>query len=87
MTAYVYIVRCSDGTLYTGWTSDVEKRLLAHNSGTGAKYTRGRRPVRIVHLESFENKEDAMARESGIKKLKRNEKLKLLNAGNHTAPL
>jgi putative endonuclease len=87
MTAYVYIVRCSDGTLYTGWTSDVEKRLLAHNSGAGAKYTRGRRPVRIVHLESFENKEDAMARESSIKKLKRKEKLKLVATGNNTPPL
>ncbi|MGI6442594.1 MAG: GIY-YIG nuclease family protein [Synergistaceae bacterium] len=78
MTAYVYIVRCSDSTLYTGWTYDVDKRILAHNNGSGAKYTRGRTPVLLCYTESFETKEEALSREMEIKKLKRSEKEKLL---------
>ena len=66
---YTYILRCADGTYYTGWTTDPEKRLKAHNSGKGAKYTRSRLPVEIVHLESFETKEGAMSREQIIKHL------------------
>ena len=75
---YTYIVECSDGTLYTGWTNNLEKRLEAHNSGKGAKYTKTRRPVKIVYKESFETKEEAMSRECAIKKLSRVEKLKLV---------
>jgi putative endonuclease len=75
---YVYIVRCRDGSLYTGWTTDIEHRLEAHNSGKGAKYTRGRGPVELVHLEEFGNKNDALSRESAIKKLSREKKLELI---------
>ncbi len=75
-----YIVRCSDGTLYTGWTNDIDKRLLAHNQGLGAKYTRGRRPVELVYLERFQTKQEAMKREAAIKKLPRADKLALIRA-------
>lgn len=75
---YTYMVRCADGTLYTGWTVDPEKRLEAHNSGHGARYTRSRRPVSLVYLESFETKEEAMRREYAIKHLSRQEKLALI---------
>ena len=73
-----YILRCSDGTLYTGWTNDMEKRLTAHNRGEGAKYTRGRTPVELVYLETFETKQEAMKREAAIKRLTKGEKLKLI---------
>lgn len=76
---YTYIVECSDGTLYTGWTNNLEKRLEAHNSGKGAKYTKSRRPVKIVYKELFETKEEAMSREFAIKQLSRIEKLKLID--------
>ena len=75
---YTYIVRCRDGTLYTGWTADLARRLAAHNAGTGAKYTRSRRPVELAYWESFATKEEAMRREAAIKKLTRPEKLALL---------
>ena len=75
---YVYIVRCSDGSLYTGWTTDVERRIKLHNQGRGAKFTRGRGPVRLVHLESFTNKSDALKREAAIKKLTRVKKEQLI---------
>ena len=65
---YVYILRCSDDTLYTGWTNDLEKRIKAHSNGTGAKYTRGRGPVELVYFEEFDDKKDAMKREYEIKK-------------------
>ena len=74
---YTYIVECSDGSLYTGWTNNIEKRILAHNEGRGARYTRGRTPVRLVHLEEFETKEEAMSREFAIKQLTRKQKLEL----------
>ena len=74
---YTYIVECSDGSLYTGWTNNIEKRILAHNEGRGARYTRGRTPVRLVHLEEFETKEEAMSREFVIKQLTRKQKLEL----------
>lgn len=77
---YTYIVRCSDGTLYTGWTNDLKKRLEMHNSGKGAKYTKVRRPVELVYYEAFETKEEAMSREWHIKRLSRSEKLKLIEA-------
>ena len=75
---YVYILRCADDTLYTGWTNSLEKRLKAHNSGKGAKYTKARLPVEIVYYEKFEDKKDAMKREYAIKQLSRKEKLKLI---------
>lgn len=77
---YTYILRCADGTLYTGWTNDLEKRLAAHNAGTGAKYTRPRRPVTLVYHEMFETKEAAMRREWEIKHLSRRQKLRLIGA-------
>ena len=79
MLAYTYILKCSDGTLYTGWTNDLEKRLASHNSGKGSKYTASRRPVAIVYTESFETKQEAMKREAEIKKMTRAEKLELIS--------
>lgn len=75
MKAWTYILRCSDDTLYTGWTNNIEKRLAAHNRGTASKYTRGRRPVELIFKEEFKTKEEAMTREAKIKSLKRDEKL------------
>ena len=75
---YTYIVRCADGTLYTGWTNDLEKRLHAHNSGEGAKYTRSRRPVELVYYEEHETKEEAMRREWHIKQMTRKKKTELI---------
>lgn len=77
---YVYILECSDGTLYTGWTNNLEKRFKAHSSGKGAKYTRGRLPVKIVYYEEFQDKISAQKREYAIKTLNRIEKLKLIKA-------
>ena len=75
---YVYILRCRDGSLYTGWTNDLEKRLKAHNSGTASNYTRTRLPAELVYFEVCESKEAAMSREWHIKRLGRAEKLKLI---------
>lgn len=75
---YTYILRCADGTLYTGWTNNLEKRLAAHNAGTAAKYTRPRRPVTMVYHETFTTKEAAMRREWEIKHLTRAQKLQLI---------
>lgn len=80
---YTYILRCADGTLYTGWTNDLEKRLKAHNAGTGAKYTRARRPVELVWYESFEDKTDAQRREYAVKQLTRARKLALIQGENN----
>ena len=74
---YTYILKCADDTLYCGWTNDLEKRLEAHNSGKGAKYTRSRLPVELIYYEEFETKEEAMSREYHIKKLSREKKLEL----------
>ena len=71
---YTYIVRCRDGSLYTGWTNNLEKRIKDHNSGRGAKYTKSRRPVLLAYYEEFATKEEAMRREWEIKQLKRQEK-------------
>lgn len=78
---YTYILKCSDNTLYCGWTNELDKRVKAHNAGKGAKYTRGRRPVSLAYYEMFETKEEAMRREAAIKKLSRKDKLKLLESG------
>lgn len=77
-TNYIYIIQCADGTLYTGWTLDLDSRMEAHNSGAGAKYTRGRGPVRLLYSEAFETKSEALKRENQIKKLKRAKKMQLM---------
>jgi len=71
---YVYIVECSDGTFYTGWTNNLEKRIIMHSKGSGAKYTKGRGPVKLMYHEEFKDKKDAMRREYEIKKLTRKQK-------------
>ena len=75
---YVYILRCADGTLYTGSITDLDRRLAAHNAGKGAKYTRSRRPVTLVYHEEVESWSAARRREAAIKKLTRREKLELV---------
>ena len=75
---YTYIVRCKDNSLYCGWTNNLEKRIENHNAGTGAKYTKSRRPVELVYFETFDTKEEAMSREYAIKQLTRVEKMKLI---------
>ena len=75
---YVYMLRCGDGSLYTGWTNDIEKRVRAHNEGRGAKYTKSRRPVELVYMEKFQTKEEAMSREYHIKRMSREEKKRLI---------
>ena len=76
---YTYIVECADGSLYCGWTNDLEKRIADHNAGKGAKYTKTRLPVKLVYHEEFNTKEEAMSREWHIKQLRREDKLKLIN--------
>ena len=76
MAAFVYMLRCKDGSLYTGWTNDLEHRLAMHSSGRGAKYTRGRGPLELVYSEELPDK--ALRRECAIKKLRREQKLALL---------
>ena len=78
---YVYVVECSDGTYYTGYTTDVERRVAEHNDGEGAKYTRGRRPVELVHVETFDEQSRAMQREYAIKQLRRAGKEQLVRDG------
>lgn len=75
---FAYIMRCADGTLYTGYTDDIARREAAHNSGRGAKYTRSRLPVKTVYHESFATRSEAMKRECAIKRLSREQKLKLI---------
>ena len=82
---YAYMLLCADGTLYTGWTNDLEKRLAAHNGGKGAKYTRSRLPVSLVYHEAFASKEEAMKREAAIKRLNRTEKLRLITEKKNAA--
>lgn len=78
---YTYILKCADGTLYTGWTTDIHKRLLTHNEGKGAKYTRARLPVELVYWEESSTRSEAQMRENNIKKLKRSEKERLIKTG------
>lgn len=77
---YVYVLRCGDDTLYTGYTTDVDRRVAEHAAGEGAKYTRGRTPVELVHVEQFASRSAAMQREHEIKQLGRAEKESLLEA-------
>lgn len=81
MEWYVYILRCGDGSLYTGMTDDVERRLDAHRKGKGAKYTRGRGPLEFVYREPVPDRAAALRREAQIKRLSRAEKLALIEAG------
>ncbi|MBQ6383926.1 MAG: GIY-YIG nuclease family protein [Clostridia bacterium] len=73
-----YLLQCADGSLYCGWTNDLEHRLQSHNAGTGGKYTRSRRPVRLMYAERFGTKEEAMRREWEIKRLTRKAKIGLI---------
>jgi len=75
---FAYILRCADGTLYAGYTDDLDRRLAAHNHGAGAKYTRARLPVRLEYFEAFDDRSSAMRREAAIKKLTRAQKLLLI---------
>lgn len=76
---WVYVVECDDGTFYTGYTTDVERRVREHDAGEGAKYTRGRTPVTLRHVEEFETRSAAMSREYAIKRLSRREKERLVD--------
>lgn len=81
---FVYIVRCADGTLYTGYARDPRARAKAHNKGRGARYTSGRRPVRLVYVEACESRGAALSREYRIKQLSRARKLALIRASSAT---
>ena len=78
MSFYCYIVECADGTYYTGWTVDPERRVAIHNKGRGARYTRMRGPVRLVYVEELPDKKSAMKRELAIKRMRREGKMKLV---------
>lgn len=75
---YVYILKCADNSLYTGWTNNLDKRIKAHSNGKGAKYTKARLPIELVYFEEYQDKREAMKREYAIKQLKRKEKLELI---------
>lgn len=76
---FVYILKCKDGTLYTGWTNDLNRRVAAHNAGQGAKYTKSRRPVELLYFEELSSKSEALKREAAIKKMSRSEKLRMID--------
>lgn len=76
---YVYVLKCRDESLYTGYTDDIEKRLIKHNNGKASKYTRSRLPVELIYFEEYSTKSQAMTREAAIKNLSRDEKLVLIN--------
>ena len=80
MDNFTYLLRCSDGTLYCGWTNDLERRLAAHNSGKASKYTRSRLPAELIYAERHDTKQEAMSREYRIKRLTRQQKLSLINS-------
>ena len=82
---YVYILKCADGTYYTGYTTDPERRTQVHNSGKGAKYTRARRPVELIYTEEYDDKTEAQRREYAIKQLTRAEKEELINGQAYNA--
>ena len=85
MNNHTYILRCADGSLYTGWTNDLQRRLAAHQAGKGGKYTRSHLPVELVYVESFPTPHEAMSREAAIKRLTRQQKLALIKErGNET---
>lgn len=78
MPFFCYMVECADGTFYTGWSTDPERRVKTHNAGKGAKYTKTRRPVKLIYVEELADKSSALKRERAIKKLSRKEKEKLV---------
>lgn len=80
---YVYIVKCQDNTFYTGWTTQIDKRVETHNKGCGAKYTRSRRPVELVYFETFQDKSSALKREYQIKQMTRQQKERLIKGNHH----
>ena len=80
MNNYTYLLRCADGSLYCGWTNDLDKRLAAHNSGTASKYTRSRLPVELIYAERHDTKQEAMSREYRIKRLPKHQKLQLIDS-------
>jgi len=80
MMAFTYILECADGTLYTGWTEDLARRVRAHNAGRGARYTRGRRPVRLVYWEAQPSRNAAQRREAALRRLSRTQKQQLIHA-------
>ena len=82
---HVYVLRCSDNTFYTGYTTDVERRVREHDAGDGAKYTRGRTPVELIHVESFDSQSAAMSREYEIKQYSRAEKERLVESSDAEA--
>ncbi len=84
MNFYCYILECADGTFYTGWTVDPERRLAVHNKGRGARYTRTRCPVRLVYVEELPDRKSAMKREIAIKRMKREKKMKLIGGKKYT---
>jgi putative endonuclease len=86
MPYFVYIVECADQTLYTGWTTNVERRLKVHNAGRGARYTRERGPVRLVYVEEVPSRSAALKRELAIKRLPRANKLKLVQSWQDVGP-
>ena len=77
--AYMYVVECCDGTYYTGYTTDVKKRIAVHNNGKGAKYTRARLPVKLIYVEGFDSKEEALSAEALLKRQKRPQKERFLS--------
>ena len=79
MGFYCYLLECSDGTFYTGWTTDPVRRLETHNAGRGARYTKIRRPVQMVYIEELSSRSAAMAREAAIKNMPRTGKQKLIS--------
>ena len=78
---YVYLLRCADGSLYCGWTTDLERRVKAHNTSKGAKYTRSRLPVELIYYEAYKDRSEALSREWHIKRMTREEKLQLIAGG------
>ena len=77
--AYMYVLECRDGSYYTGYTTDVKRRLAVHNSGKGAKYTRARLPVKLIYAQGFASKEEAMSAEALLKRKKRPQKERFLS--------
>ena len=77
--AYMYVLECRDGSYYTGYTTDVRRRLAVHNSGKGAKYTRARLPVKLIYAQGFASKEEAMSAEAFLKRKKRSQKERFLS--------
>lgn len=86
MSHHVYVLECADGTYYTGYTTDIDRRVAEHDRGEGAKYTRGRTPVSLVHAETFDSRSAAMAREYEIKQLSRRQKETLVDGTGDDSP-